>query len=176
MGITVVAWVVEGTWAACVDAVRRHAPDDADVVLLHVSSPEAPGAARGAYAGLFGRGRRERDPGPRLDALASTYAHDLLQAAAERLGRPSTQVERAGRVEREVVAAAEGAGLLVLARDGDRSRLGPHSLGPASRFVVDHAPCPVLLVWPEATPSVATIPPPPEHGPGGHPDGPPPPA
>lgn len=161
MGTSVVAWVVEGTWAACVDAVRRHAPADADVVLLHVSSPDVPGAAHGAYAGLLGRGRRERDPGVRLDALAAASAQELLHAAADRLGRPCTQVQRAGRAEREVVAAAEGADLLVLARDGDRSRLGPHSLGPASRFVVDHAPCPVLLVWPEVTPSVATLPPPP---------------
>jgi hypothetical protein len=49
----------------------------------------------------------------------------------------------------------------VLARDGDRSRLGPHSLGPAARFVVDHAPCRVLLVWPDEPPEVADIPPPP---------------
>jgi hypothetical protein len=63
-----------------------------------------------------------------------------------------------------VVAAAEGADLLVLARDGDRSRLGPRSLGPATRFVVDHSPCPVLLVWPERAPGVGTIPPPPPPG------------
>lgn len=60
-----------------------------------------------------------------------------------------------------MVAAAEGADLLMVARDGDRARLGPHSLGRAGRFVVDHAPCPVLLIWPEATPAVTTIPPPP---------------
>jgi hypothetical protein len=48
-------------------------------------------------------------------------------------------------------------GLLVLARDGDRARLGPRSLGPASRFVVDQAPRPVLLVWPELAPGIATI-------------------
>ncbi len=70
-----------------------------------------------------------------------------------------------GRAEREVVAAAEGADLLICTRDGDRARLGPRSLGPASRFIVDHAPCPVLLVWPEPAPSVATIPPPPPHPP-----------
>ena len=58
------------------------------------------------------------------------------------------------------IAAAEAAGLLVLARDGDRARLGPRSLGPASRFGIDHAPCPVLLVWPELAPGIATIPPP----------------
>ena len=66
---------------------------------------------------------------------------------------------------REAIAA-RGAALLIVARDGDRSRLGPKSLGKATRFVVDHAPCPVLLVWPEPAPAVATIPPPPPHPPG----------
>jgi hypothetical protein len=50
-----------------------------------------------------------------------------------------------------------------VARDGDRSRLGPKSLGRATRFVVDHAACPVLLVWPDAAPDVGTMPPPPHH-------------
>ncbi|MEW2513292.1 universal stress protein [Streptomyces sp. NPDC046870] len=157
----VIAWLVEGTWPACVDAVRAHAPDDAEVVLLHVSGPDVPAVAHGAFAGLLGR--RGQDPGDRLEALGGTSATALLGAAAERLGRPCVREERSGRVEREVVAAAEGAGLLVLARDGDRSRLGPRSLGPAVRFAVDHAPCPVLLVWPEPAPRLDTIPPPPPH-------------
>ncbi|POX59163.1 universal stress protein UspA [Streptomyces sp. Ru62] len=157
----VIAWLVEGTWPACVDAVRAHAPGDAEVVLLHVSGPEVPAVAHGAFAGLLGR--RGQDPGDRLEALGGTSATALLDAAAERLGRPCVREERSGRVEREVVAAAEGAGLLVLARDGDRSRLGPKSLGPAVRFAVDHAPCPVLLVWPEPAPRLDTIPPPPPH-------------
>ncbi len=114
---------------------------------------------------LFGRGRPERDPGSRLEELAAVSAQQLLLAAAERLGRPCTRLERSGRTEREVVAAAEGADLLILARDGDRTRLGPRSLSPASRFVVDHAPCPVLLVWPETAPGIATIPPAPHHPP-----------
>jgi hypothetical protein len=54
---------------------------------------------------------------------------------------------------------AEGVDLLVAARDGDRSRLGPHSLGHDTRFVVDHAPCAALLVWPDAPPGVDSIPP-----------------
>ncbi|WP_189186583.1 universal stress protein [Streptomyces albiflavescens] len=157
----VIVWLVEGTWPACVDAVRAHAPHATDVVLLHVTEPDVPGLAHGAFAGLLGRGHSEPDPGDRLEALGTTSAAQLLAAAAERLGRPGTRVERAGRVEREVVAAAEGADLLVLARDGDRTRLGPHSLGRAGRFVVDHAPCPVLLVWPDVAPDVTTIPPPP---------------
>jgi nucleotide-binding universal stress UspA family protein len=162
--VTVIAWIVEGTWPACVDATRAYAPEGAGIVLLHVTGPQASGAAHGAYAGLLGRARPDRDPGTRLEHLAAA-AGQLLAAAAGRLGRPCTRAERSGRAEREVVAAAEGATLLILARDGDRTHLGPRSLGPASRFIVDHAPCPVLLVWPEPAPSVATIPPPPPHPP-----------
>ncbi|MGW6886370.1 universal stress protein [Streptomyces sp. PAN_FS17] len=161
--MAVVVWVVEGTWPACVDAARAHAPEEAEVVLLHVTGHDVADAAHGAFAGLLGRGHPERDPGTRVEHLAAASAESLLQAAAERLGRPCARVERTGRVEREVVAATEGAELLVLARDGDRARLGPHSLGPASRFVVDHAACPLLLVWPEPAPGLTTMPPPPPH-------------
>ncbi|QFZ72758.1 universal stress protein [Streptomyces fagopyri] len=161
----VIVWLVEGTWPACVDAVREHAPRATEVVLLHVSEPGVAGLAHGAFAGLLGRGHRERDPEVLLEGLGASSAVQLLDAAAERLGRPCERLERAGRAERQVVAAADGADLLVLARDGDRARLGPHSLGPAGRFVVDHAPCPVLLVWPESAPDVTTLPPPPPHHP-----------
>jgi nucleotide-binding universal stress UspA family protein len=164
--VIVITWIVEGTWPACVDAARGIAPADADIVLLHVTGGEAPAAARGAYAGLMGRGRPDRDPGPRMAELDAASARELLEAAAGRLGRPCAIAERHGRVEREVVAAAGGAGLLILARDGDDARLGPRSLGPASRFVVDHAPCPVLLVWPREAPAGPIPPPPP---PPGHP-------
>ncbi|EGX60871.1 hypothetical protein SZN_05437 [Streptomyces zinciresistens K42] len=163
--MAVVVWIVEGTWPACVDAARAHAPENAEIVLLHVTGHEPADAAHGAFAGLMGRGRPERDPGTRVEHLAAASAESLLGAAAERLGRPCARAERTGRVEREVVAAADGADLLILARDGDRARLGPHSLGPAGRFVVDHAPCPLLLVWPEPAPGLTTIPAPPPHPP-----------
>ncbi len=159
--MTVIAWIVEGTWPDCVDAVRAYAREDDEVVLLHVTGQDVAQAAHGAFAGLFGRGHPERDPGDRVADLGAASGAQLLGAAADRLGRPCTRTERAGQPEREVVAAAEGADLLVLARDGDRGHLGPHSLGPAGRFVVDHAPCPVLLVWPEPTPDLGTLPPPP---------------
>src|SRR6476469_9064771 len=161
----VVVWVVEGTWPACVDAAGVHAPDAGELVLLHVTGVDVPGAAHGAFAGLLGRWHRERDPGVRLAELATAAADQLLRDAAARLGRPCTTTARAGRVEREVLAVAEDADLLVVARDGDRRRLGPKSLGPPSRFVVDHAPCPVLLVWPETAPDLTTIPPQPQHPP-----------
>lgn len=164
MTSTVIAWIVEGTWPATVDAVRDRAPADANVVLLHVPEPEVPAAAHAAFAGLLGRGRPDRDPGIAVERGAAEQGERLLAEAADRLGRPCSRVQRTGRVEREVVAASEGAELLVLARDGDRTRLGPHSLGPHSRFIVDHAPCPVLLVWPGEAPGTDTMPPPPGHG------------
>jgi nucleotide-binding universal stress UspA family protein len=162
--VHVVVWVAEGTWPACVDAARAHADSDADVTLLHVTRDDVAAAAHGAFAGLLGRGR-QHDPGAQVESLSATAAAELLDAAAARLDRPAAQVERHGRIEREVVHAVADADLLVCARDGDRTRLGPPSLGPATRFVVDHAPCAVLLVWPEQAPGVESIPAPPAHPP-----------
>ena len=157
--MAVVIWIAEGTWPACIDAARSFAAEQSEVVLLHVTGDDIAAAAHGAYRGLLGRGHRERDPGVRFEPIAVSAAAELLDAAAARLGRVATRIERHGRVEREVVRAADGAELLIVARDGDRTRLGPHSLAPATRFVVDHAPCPVLLVWPEETPEISSIPP-----------------
>jgi len=158
----VLVWIAEATWTATVDAARAWVPDGAQVALLHVTGDDAAAAAHGAFAGLLGRGySRGRDPGEQVAALSASAADELLSAAAARLGRPATRLSRRGRIEREVVHAADGADLLICARDGDRSRLGPHSLAPATRFVVDHAPCPVLLVWPDVAPGVESIPPPP---------------
>jgi nucleotide-binding universal stress UspA family protein len=62
------------------------------------------------------------------------------------IGRDAELALRTGRVEREVVDAARAADVLVVAREGRRP--GPRSLEHPLRFVVDHAPCAVLLVWP----------------------------
>jgi nucleotide-binding universal stress UspA family protein len=159
--MTVIIWISEGTWQATVDAARVHAPAAADLVLLHVTRDDVTEMVRGSLAGLLGRDRRGRDAVSQVESIAHATAAALLDDAARRLGRPATRLERHGRVEREVVRAADGADLLICARDGDRHRLGPRSLGPATRFAVDHAPCPVLLVWPEAAPAVGSIPPPP---------------
>ena len=152
------------------DAALDLAPAGARFTLLHVTSAEVPDAVHGAYAGLLGRAGP--DPGSRLEEMAAVSAGELLEAAAARLrrglGRSCERLEVAGRAERAVVAASAQADLLIVARDGDRARLGPKSLGKATRFVVDHAACPVLLVWPGSPPGVATIPPPPDHPPPPH--------
>lgn len=172
----VVLWLVEGTWEGCIDAAAPMIPADARVSLLYVIPEDVHGAADAALGGLMGRWRPGPAPTEGVVAEARTSGEALLEAAAGSLGRANVdRVIRQGRVEREVVRVAGGADLLVAARDGDRSRLGPHSLGPATRFVVDHAPCPLLLVWPEETPDVVSIPtpfperghpPPPPHGEG----------
>lgn len=158
----VVVWVTESTWPACVAALADHVPPEAHVRVLYVADDELPAIAHGALAGLLGRSRRTGpDPAARVRELATLAGRELLDAAAQESDREVETELRHGRVEREVVAAVVDADLLVLARDGDLSRLGPHSLAPATRFVVDHAPCAVLLVWPSTPPGIGSIPPPP---------------
>lgn len=159
-----VVWITERAWEACVDEAAAFLPSDADVTLLAAPSGEPEELAAGGRAGLFGR-RPPPAPGPALSEISDDAAQALLADAAERFGRAARAVLRRGRVEREVVAACEGADLLVMARDGER-RLGPPSLGRHGRFVLDHAPCRVLLVWAASPPGVETIPPPPRHPPG----------
>ncbi|HEX6443888.1 MAG TPA: universal stress protein [Streptosporangiales bacterium] len=159
----VVVWVSEGTWQGCVDAAARFAPRDAEFTLLHVTDAEIAAVASGAFDGLLGRDRH--DPGDAVRELAGPAEQGLLADAARRLGRPAGLEVRTGAVEREVVAACADADLLVCARDGSHDRLGPHSLGHHTRFVVDHAPCAVLLVWPDQVPGLDSIPPKPPHPP-----------
>ena len=146
--MTVLVWITEDSWAACVDAVGTLVPASQDVTPLHVTDAAAPDAAHGAFTGLLGR--TGADPGTQLAGMAEAAARELLEAAAARLGRPAQQLQRLGRPEHEVVAAAHGAALLVAAREGVAA--GPKSLGKAARFVVDHATCPVLLIWPGPVP------------------------
>jgi nucleotide-binding universal stress UspA family protein len=157
--VIVVVWIAEIGWRSVVDVARELTPQ-AEIVLVHVIPGDVEEVVHGAFAGLLGR---HRSAPTRVDEAAAEDERQLLAAAAARLDRPATLDQRRGRVEREIVDAAAKADLLVLSRDGDRSRLGPHSLRPHTRFVVDHAPCAVLLVWPGSAPAVDTIPPPPDH-------------
>jgi nucleotide-binding universal stress UspA family protein len=172
----VIVWLVDESWEATIDAAAGLIPGSADTTLLYVVDQEVSEIAHGAFAGLLGRGRSERDPGRRADEESERAADELLGRAAERLGRPARRLVRAGRrIEHEVVDVCADADLLVLARDGERSRVGPRSLGRAGRFVVDHAPTGVLLVWAAPRSEISVQRPPPHERPGGHRPGPPPP-
>jgi nucleotide-binding universal stress UspA family protein len=142
--MAVLVWITDDTWAACVDAARALAPPADDITLLHVMDTAATDAARGAFTALLGRSGA--DPAARLEALAESDAREVLDSAAARLGRPARKLGLRGRPEHQVVTMARDMALLILAREGVEA--GPRSLGKAARFVVDHAACPVLLVWP----------------------------
>jgi nucleotide-binding universal stress UspA family protein len=144
--LKVLAWITEGGWEAAVDAVLRL--DPSEVTLIHVASFDVPGPRGHRYDEVMGR----------MHALAGEAAQALLDDAAERLDDGSVTMytlAESGLPEDVVMQAAAEADLLVIARDSRHP--SPHSIGHAARFVVDHAPCDVLLVWP-----------------GGGPDGPPP--
>lgn len=158
-----VIWIAEETWRACVQHARELLPEQAEVTLLHVAPSDVEELAAGGAASLLGRRRPPRPPHERdLRAISDEEARQLLDAARALLGRACSTVARRGREEREVVAACADADLLVAARDGER-KLGPKSLGPRARFIVDHAPCTVALVWAQEPPGTETIPPPPRN-------------
>ena len=140
-------WVTSQSWEAVVDAGRSVLPTETEIVLLAIEPSDAEELAHGAAAGLLGRRPRHPPPHEAIHAAALRAGAEVIAAARERLGRPAEAIERAGRAEHEVVAAADGFDVLVVARDGDPRHPGPRSLGPATRFAVDHAPCAVLLVY-----------------------------
>ena len=79
-------------------------------------------------------------------------AGDILQAGLERLPEAESLL-RQGHPELEIVnAAAEWKADVILicsrAEYGAPPNIGPRSVGHVARFVLDHAPCPVLLVRP----------------------------
>jgi nucleotide-binding universal stress UspA family protein len=134
----VLAWITEGGWEACVDAAA--ALDANEVTLLHVATVDVPGP----------RGRRHEQVMTRMSALAGEAAGALLDDAEERLGREAHKLAASGPAENVVMEAAAYADMLVVVRESRHP--GPHSIGHAARFVVDHAPCDVVLVWPGGGP------------------------
>jgi nucleotide-binding universal stress UspA family protein len=79
-------------------------------------------------------------------------AQDILQEGLRYLSDAQT-LSREGRPEQEIIQCASewNADLIVLCPRSPASggpALGPKSVGHVARFVLDHAPCPVLLVRP----------------------------
>jgi nucleotide-binding universal stress UspA family protein len=81
-------------------------------------------------------------------------AQDILDEG-EHAFPGAERIHRTGRPEREIVntAAAWHADLILICPRtvyDDKPGIGPKSVGHVARFVLDHAPCPVLLVRPVA--------------------------
>ena len=99
--------------------------------------------------------RHPEPPRPREEEMLRaerSSAQDILNEGLNHFPGAET-IRREGRPEREIVnAAAEWQADLVIicprAEYGGRHPIGPKSVGHVARFVVDHAPCPVLLVRP----------------------------
>jgi len=146
--VRVLAWITEGGWEACVDAVSAlHA---SEVTLIYTGQLDVPGP----------RGRRHEEVMARMSALAGEAAEALLEDAEERLGRPARRIVATGQPELEVMEAAREVDVLVVARDG--RHLGPHSIGHEQRWVIDHAPCTVVIAWPTGAPDGDQHPPKPK--------------
>ena len=97
--------------------------------------------------------RRARSDAPRLERMHQAdegAAQEILEEA--RSIHPNAEtLYRRGQPERVIVnyAAEWNADLIVIcprSTQSDGPTIGPKSLGHVARFVVDHAPCPVLLV------------------------------
>ena len=102
------------------------------------------------------RERFLRHPGPpplreeEMRHAERSSAQDILNEGLSHFPDAET-LQRQGRPEREIVnTAAEWQADLVIicprAEYGGRPTIGPKSVGHVARFVLDHAPCPALLV------------------------------
>lgn len=103
--------------------------------------------------GITGAGPLSRAQQHAIDAATAEHTRATLQGAQASLKSRGLACEppqiRVGEPGREIcaVAAAVGAGLVVLAASRrHRPFAGPGSVGHTARFVLDHAPCPVLLL------------------------------
>jgi len=89
-----------------------------------------------------------------MSAAEVAAAKDTLNAGLGFVNGAETLL-RQGRPELEIVNAAADwkADVVVVcasAEFGEPPHIGPRSVGHVARFVLDHAPCPVLLVRPVA--------------------------
>jgi nucleotide-binding universal stress UspA family protein len=102
------------------------------------------------------RARFFRRPGPppsredEMEQAELAAAQDVLNEGLRHLPNAET-FRRQGRPEREIVniAAEWRADLVIICPRGEyggKPTIGPKSVGHVARFVLDHAPCPVLLV------------------------------
>jgi nucleotide-binding universal stress UspA family protein len=101
--------------------------------------------------------RHPGHPPPREEEMRRAErasAEDILNEGLRHFPGAET-LQSQGRPEREIVntAAEWQADLLIIcprAEYGGRHAIGPKSVGHVARFVLDHAPCPVLLIRPFA--------------------------
>jgi nucleotide-binding universal stress UspA family protein len=123
--------------------------DERTIGLLYVTDRGPHAEMERKREGLL---RPRRPSGPleqRMRQAETVAAQDILQEGLRYLPGAQT-LQREGRPEREIVNCASewNADLVVIcprAEYDGRPTIGPKSVGHVARFVLDHAPCPVLL-------------------------------
>lgn len=125
----------------------------AEVLLVHVTNSAREEEWR-RMAGHHWLGRHTASHRPEIVQAAETEAARAILDEALRLSQdwPAASrraVDLQGNPERELtrLALSERADLLAVGQH--RVELGPHAIGRCARFVIDHAPCSVVLVRPE---------------------------
>jgi nucleotide-binding universal stress UspA family protein len=123
-------------------------------LLLHVVDTGPRQGLEAYLRGLPGRGqdveRRAGAAASREDSAAQDTLHEALRAAQE-LGLAAHGEVRRGPPEQAIVAAAaemDAELIVIMANEGaaGRPHTGPASVGHVARFVLDHAPCDILLL------------------------------
>ena len=85
------------------------------------------------------------------EEAASRGAIEEAMEAAQQIGLKATATVKEGQPEKVIVQVAretEAALIAIWAREGGAGhpRMGPAAVGHTARFVIDHAPCDVLLL------------------------------
>ncbi len=124
-----------------------------ELLLLHVADTGPRSALELARGAIIGAPPLPPDRARELTAAERARATAVIAEAEAQLGASGLRGEAllvSGVPERQIVALAgqRQADLVVLFahRFGRAAPPGPRSVGHTARFVLDHAPCPVLLL------------------------------
>ena len=121
--------------------------------VLHVVDARGRGDLGVLRRGIAGASRLPEHLRVEIEEAGREHADQVIEATRVAFARRGLELApsmvRLGEPGREICAAAAAwSASLVVIGAGRRPRPepGPRSLGRTARFVVDHAPCPVLLV------------------------------
>jgi nucleotide-binding universal stress UspA family protein len=143
---------LDGTNSAQIAKATGMLAEDLTVALLHVIDT-GPRRDMDRLRERFFRPPAHHLPHEReIRETEKASAEDILSAGQQHFAHAEI-IRREGRPEREIVnkAAEWQADVVVIcarAEYGQKADLGPRSIGHVARFVLDHAPCPVLLIRP----------------------------
>lgn len=130
---------------------------DIEVVLLYVADTRPAEELGYARRSWLRAGPARGSSIDRAEDEAATEVLDEARGTCLEMGVPASSaraIARRGHPQHEIVevARAESADVIVVgARHHGAALTGPKSVGPVARFVLDHAPCDVLLLRRQAT-------------------------